>query len=78
MINSMTGYGRSEVVLNTNAYTIEMKSVNHRYLDVAVKMPRKISFYGRENQAVRQAVHLPGDGWMSTSITRARERFPKR
>ena len=44
MINSMTGYGRSEVVLNANTYTIEMKSVNHRYLDISVKMPRKISF----------------------------------
>lgn len=55
MINSMTGYGRSDVTLHSNAYTIEMKSVNHRYLDVSVKMPRKINFM---EEKIKQWVKL--------------------
>ena len=40
MIRSMTGYGSSEVVLNDKKVNVELKSVNHKYLDVNVKMPR--------------------------------------
>ena len=44
MINSMTGFGRGEVQDAQFKITIEMKSVNHRYLDVNVRVPRKLSF----------------------------------
>lgn len=44
MINSMTGFGRGEVQDEQFKITIEMKSVNHRYLDVNVRVPRKLSF----------------------------------
>ena len=44
MIKSMTGFGRSEVVTNERKITIELKSVNHRYLDLSIKMPKKLSF----------------------------------
>ncbi len=40
MIKSMTGYGRARKILNMRDITIEIKSVNNRYLDCAVKMPR--------------------------------------
>ncbi|MBO4976399.1 MAG: YicC family protein [Lachnospiraceae bacterium] len=45
MIKSMTGFGRSEVAENNRKFTVEMKSVNHRYLDVNIKMPKKLNFF---------------------------------
>ncbi len=43
-MNSMTGFGRSEVPIEQFSFTIEIKSVNHRYLDVGIKLPRKLAF----------------------------------
>lgn len=45
MIKSMTGFGRSEYATHEHKITIEMKAVNHRYLDVNFKMPKKLSFF---------------------------------
>ena len=45
MIKSMTGFGRCEVAENDRKFTVEMKSVNHRYLDVNIKMPKKLNFF---------------------------------
>ena len=45
MIKSMTGFGRSEIMEGSRKYTVEMKSVNHRYLDVNIKMPKKLNFF---------------------------------
>lgn len=45
MIKSMTGFGRCEINENNRKITVEMKSVNHRYLDVAIKMPKKLNVF---------------------------------
>ncbi len=45
MIKSMTGFGRCEVSEAERKVTVEMKSVNHRYLDVNIKMPKKLNFF---------------------------------
>ncbi len=45
MIKSMTGFGRAEFSDEKRKITAEVKSVNHRYLDVNIKMPKKISFF---------------------------------
>ncbi len=45
MIKSMTGFGRCEVSDTSRKFTVEMKAVNHRYLDVNLKMPKKFSFF---------------------------------
>ena len=45
MIKSMTGFGRCEVSEGDRKITVEMKSVNHRYLDVSIKMPKKLNFF---------------------------------
>ncbi len=45
MVKSMTGFGRSEVTEGARKITVEMKSVNHRYLDVTIKMPKKLNFF---------------------------------
>lgn len=44
MIKSMTGFGRAEVVTSERRITVELKSVNHRYLDLSIKMPKKLGF----------------------------------
>jgi len=45
MIKSMTGFGRCEITEGDSKYTVEIKSVNHRYLDVNIKMPKKLNFF---------------------------------
>lgn len=45
MIKSMTGFGRCEVTGKDRKLTVEMKSVNHRYLDVNIKMPKRFNFF---------------------------------
>lgn len=45
MIQSMTGFGRGEATNDKYKITIEMKSVNHRYLDVSVRLPRKLNIF---------------------------------
>lgn len=44
MLNSMTGFGRYEVSGEGKKVTVEMKSVNHRYLELNIKMPKKFNF----------------------------------
>ena len=44
MANSMTGFGRASLLLDGREMTVELKSVNHRYLDLSFRMPRHISF----------------------------------
>ncbi len=45
MIKSMTGFGRCELADGERKFTIEMKGVNHRYLDVNIRMPKKLNFF---------------------------------
>ena len=48
MIRSMTGYGKANLSENSREYQVEIKSVNHRYLDISIKMPRAISYLEEE------------------------------
>ena len=45
MLKSMTGFGRSEIVTDECKISVEMKSVNHRYLDLGIKMPKKFNYF---------------------------------
>lgn len=45
MIKSMTGFGRCEVMEENRRFTVEMKGVNHRYLDANIRMPKKLNFF---------------------------------
>lgn len=45
MIKSMTGFGRAEFLDEKRKITVEIKAVNHRYLDCSIKMPKKLSFF---------------------------------
>jgi len=44
MIRSMTGFGRGEITQDGKEFTVEIKTVNHRYSDIFIKMPRQINF----------------------------------
>ncbi len=45
MIKSMTGFGRCEVAENNRRFTVEIKAVNHRYLDVNIKIPKALNYF---------------------------------
>lgn len=45
MVKSMTGFGRCEIEQDNRKFTVEMKAVNHRYLDLNIKMPKKLNFF---------------------------------
>lgn len=45
MLKSMTGFGRCEIAQVDRKITIEIKAVNHRYCDISIKMPKKLSFF---------------------------------
>ena len=53
MIKSMTGYGRAVETVNGREFTVELRSVNNRYLDCSVRLPRLLSF---AEDVVKQAV----------------------
>ena len=57
LIKSMTGYGRAVETVNGREFTVELRSVNNRYLDCSVRIPRMLSFAeDAVKQAVKQAV----------------------
>ena len=53
MVKSMTGYGRAVETVNGREFTVEIRSVNNRYLDCTAKLPRSFSF---AEEAVKAAV----------------------
>lgn len=44
MVKSMTGYGKSSLSINSREYQVEIRTVNHKYIDTNIKMPRVISY----------------------------------
>ena len=58
MIKSMTGYGRADKKVELRDYQIEIKSVNHKYLDITIKMPKNISHKEEEiKKLVKSKLH---------------------
>ena len=45
MIKSMTGFGRCEIMEGERKFTVEIKGVNHRYLDTNIRMPKRLNFF---------------------------------
>lgn len=45
MMKSMTGFGRYEIANENRRLTVEMKSVNHRYSEISIRMPKKLNFF---------------------------------
>ena len=53
LVKSMTGYGRAVETVNGREFTVELRSVNNRYLDCSIKLPRTLSF---AEDTIKQAV----------------------
>ena len=43
MVRSMTGYGHAEAILDGQKYTVEIKSLNHRFLEISLRLPASLS-----------------------------------
>ena len=58
MIKSMTGFGRCEAADEKRKFTVEMKGVNHRYLDANIRMPKKLNFFESAIRSLlKESVH---------------------
>jgi uncharacterized protein (TIGR00255 family) len=66
MIKSMTGYGKGDAVSGQGSFTVEIRSVNHRYGEVSVRMPR--SFLSQENEIKRQVSAALKRGKIDVSV----------
>jgi uncharacterized protein (TIGR00255 family) len=65
MIKSMTGYGKGEAADLQGRCLVEIKTVNNRYGEVSVKMPRSFLAYEHE---VRKAVGMSGQAWQGRPV----------
>ena len=67
MIRSMTGYGRGKYEIDSREYTVEIKSVNNRYCDISVKLPRSISYL--EEKIKKEVISKVSRGKIDVFIT---------
>lgn len=67
MIRSMTGYGRGSVLKNGYGFTVELRSVNHRYTDINVRLPREL--YSLEDRIRRMIQSEVKRGRVEVSVT---------
>ncbi len=67
MIKSMTGFGRGILEKNQRTYSIEIKSVNHKYSDISIRMPRAISYL--EENVKQELSKVISRGKVEVSIT---------
>ena len=67
MVKSMTGYGRAEETVNGCTITVELRSVNNRYLDCSIRLPRLYLFAEEAMKAQHSEYHSPGERWTCSS-----------
>ena len=68
MLKSMTGFGRCENATDEYRISVEMKAVNHRYLDLSIKMPKKFNYFEASVLCLRST--FSGVRWIFLSIMR--------
>ena len=74
MIQSMTGFGRDKQVFGAREITVEVKAVNHRYLEVTTRLPRTLGFLEeRLKGLVQQRIHR---GKVEVAVSLAEQRGP--
>src|SRR5258708_13779820 len=71
MIRSMTGYGRAESTGTRTILTVECKSVNHRHLDVSLKLPRVLTSFEADARRMIQAAVQRGRVDVTAAVTTA-------
>ena len=71
MILSMTGFGRGEAVIEGSTFNVEMRSVNHRYIDFSIRLPRSLAnFEPGIKELIKSRVQR---GYITYQLTWARE-----
>ena len=68
MIRSMTGYGRAEATGARTILTVECRSVNHRHLDVSLKLPRVLTSFEADARRLIQAAVQRGRVDVSAAV----------
>ncbi|MGH7421881.1 MAG: YicC/YloC family endoribonuclease, partial [Candidatus Rokuibacteriota bacterium] len=71
MIRSMTGYGRAEATGARTILSVECKSVNHRHLDVSLKLPRVLGGFESDARRLIQSAVQRGRVDISAAVTAA-------
>jgi uncharacterized protein (TIGR00255 family) len=71
MIRSMTGYGRAEATGARTILTVECRSVNHRHLDISLKLPRVVASFEAEARRLIQGAVQRGRVDVSAAVTTA-------
>lgn len=76
MVSSMTGFGRSKAEVQGMEFTIEIKTLNHRYLDINIRMPKIISFLEEDLRILVQNKLQRGrvDIYIATSSSQLQDR----
>lgn len=79
MANSMTGFGRGEASRNGYQFSIELKSVNHRFLEIVVRTPRNLISFEERIRKILQGKFLRGriEVFVNVTETEARKRMVK-
>lgn len=67
MIKSMTGYGRSRYEVDGRVYVVEIKSVNHKYNDISIRLPRILNY--KEDAIRKQVLNVISRGKIDVFIT---------
>jgi uncharacterized protein (TIGR00255 family) len=73
MINSMTGYGKGEARGSAGAVTVEVRTVNHRFIDFAIRLPRQLNGYEKEIEKIVRGSLKRGHVYVTVSIDHAAE-----
>lgn len=79
MANSMTGFGRGQASENGYQFSIELKSVNHRFLEIVVRTPRNLMSFEERIRKMLQGKFLRGriEVFVNVAETEARKRLVK-
>jgi len=70
MIQSMTGFGKGKAQVAGGAVTVEVRTVNHRYLDCSIRLPRTINSYEIEIERIVRKKIRRGHVYVTVSLDR--------
>jgi uncharacterized protein (TIGR00255 family) len=73
MIISMTGYGKGEVREGEGAVTVEVRTVNHRFIDCSIRVPRSLNGYEREIEKIVRGVVKRGHVYVTVAFDKGIE-----
>ena len=73
MIYSMTGYGKGEARSGAGAITVEVRTVNHRYIDFSIRLPRPLNGYEKEIEKIVRGVIKRGHVYVTVAFDKSVE-----